>query len=66
MNSQSFFLTHAQDISSHQKTVDCWKKSGSLFGLILDNNALFWQEIAMLASVRFLRKRPLASLLQMK
>jgi len=32
-----------------------------------DNNArLFWQEIAMLASVRSLRKELLASLLQMK
>ena len=42
MNSQSFFLTHAQDTLSHQKTVDCWKKSRKFFELIWDNNARFF------------------------
>ena len=46
MNSQSFFLTHVQNILSHQKTVaDCGKKSRQQLPLFLarDYNASFTQ-----------------------
>ena len=55
------FLPHlsnlTDDISTHQKTVIVGRNQGASLGLFLHNNArLFWLEIAMLASVRSLRK----------